>query len=398
MKVLQINTVCGIGSTGRIAVDLQRLLEKQGHEGLIAYGRGEAPADIRAYRIGSDAAVYRHVLKTRLTDRHGFGSQRATRALIREIEAYAPDVIHLHNVHGYYLHIGELFTYLAGVGKPVVWTLHDCWPITGHCAHFEYSGCERWKTGCHDCPERTRYPSSLVDASARNYPDKKALFSAVPALMLVTPSAWLAAVVQQSFLGDRPVEVIPNGIDHNVFHPKGDRLYDRYGAGGLLLLSVANIWDQHKGLSYLIELSHRLRREDRLVVVGVTEKQQHGLPDNLTAIPRTDSPAELAALYSAADAFINPTLEDTFPTVNLEALACGTPVITFRTGGSVETVDDRTGAVVDKGDVAGLCAALEAVRRGAFKREDCVARAAALYDKDINFQRYIALYERLCSS
>jgi putative colanic acid biosynthesis glycosyltransferase len=218
VKVLQINSCCGVGSTGRIAADIYKALEEQGHQCKIAYGRGNAPEDIDTIRIGSSLDNYLHVIKTRIFDQHGFGSENATRALIKQIENYDPNIIHLHNVHGYYVNIDILFNYLKEAGKPVVWTLHDCWAFTGHCAYFDYIGCDRWKTGCYKCPQKKKYPSSiLMDNSKRNFEKKRELFTGVKNMVIVTPSKWLAGLVKKSFLSEYPVKVINNGVDLEVF-------------------------------------------------------------------------------------------------------------------------------------------------------------------------------------
>lgn len=402
MKVLQINSVCGVGSTGRIAADLHACLTVQGEQSIIAYGRGEACGCADAIRIGNTIDLYLHAAKARLLDRTGFGSEKVTRRFLEQVKAFDPDIIHLHNIHGYYLHVGELFDYLKGADKPVIWTLHDCWPFTGHCAYFEYVGCSRWAEagGCHDCPQRTNYPARLWrDASALNFADKRRLFTGVKNMTLVTPSKWLAELAERSFLAGYPVRVIPNGVDVQEFSPAESDFREKYGIGGdeFVVLGVASIWEERKGLSFLLELIGRLGRGFRLVVVGVTEKQREALPEGAVGIIRTTSVGELAAIYSAADVFVNPTLEDNFPTTNLEALACGTPVITFRTGGSVESVNDATGLIVDKGDAAGLESAVRAVRqRGKLSYTSaCLMQARAKYDKQITSAAYTALYREL---
>ncbi len=409
MKILQINSVCGVGSTGRIAADLHAFLTENGEESRVAFGRSETHVSCGTHRcdavmrIGNLWDNYRHVAKTRLLDRHGFGSRGATRRFLREVEAFAPDLIHLHNIHGYYLHIGELFGWLKRAGKPVVWTLHDCWPFTGHCAYYDYAGCFRWESGCRRCPQKNAYPASrLMDASSRNYADKRRLFTGLDRLTLLTPSAWLAGEVGRSFLKDYPVRVIPNGIDLTAFRPaeENDSVRQRFGIDreACLLLGVAGVWEARKGLPYFQQLLDRLGEGYRLMLVGVNEKQKAALSPGVIGIGRTDSVGELASLYGAADMLVNPTLEDNFPTVNLEALACGTPVVTFRTGGSMESVDDATGRIADKGDPEGLAAAVRDVRmRGkpAFSAA-CRERAERLYDQRESYEQYYRLYRELC--
>ena len=397
MNILQINSVCGIGSTGRIATDLHSILLSQGHQSTVAFGRDTAKNCQQTIRIGSTLDNYLHVARTRLLDSHGFGSFSATKKLIASIEALNPDVIHLHNLHGYYLHIGLLFAYLKQANKPVIWTLHDCWAFTGHCAYFDFIGCDRWKSGCHDCPLKSEYPKSLfIDRSQLNYKQKKELFTGVQKLTIVTPSKWLAALVKESFLKEYPVAIINNGIDLGVFKPTTSDFRRRYKLEDqFIMVGVASVWGERKGYRYFIDIAKQLRPDEKIVLVGVSEQQIQQLPTGIVGIAKTNSTTELAEIYSAADLFINPTLEDNFPTTNLEALACGTPVVTFNTGGSPECLDGGCGLVVERGDLPGLIAAIEAVRN--IGKESymarCQRRAKEWFDKDARFAEYVELYK-----
>lgn len=391
VKLLQVNSVCGYGSTGRIAADLARAAEKDGFLCKIAYGRGTAPDDCDTIRIGSEIGVRLHGVLSRISDKHGFYSTQATRAFLKEADAFSPDLIHLHNIHGYYVNIELLFEWLQSQNKPVVWTLHDCWAFTGHCAHFDRIGCEKWKTGCHTCPQKGEYPASMVfDRSAWNYAQKKRLFTSLENLTIVTPSAWLGSLASQSFFKDTPVRVIENGIDLSVFHPVHDAPLS-LPKGKKIVLGVASVWTKQKGFDDLIALSELLDDSFSVVIVGVTQAQKDALPERVIGITRTNNAHELAALYTAAHAFVNPTYEDTFPTTNLEALACGTPVITYRTGGSPESIDDTCGIVVEQGNVKALA---DAVQSAAFSTEACVSRGK-LYDKNERFLKYLSLYHEL---
>lgn len=395
MKVLQINSVCGIGSTGRIATDIHKMLIEQGHESYIAFGR-ELPMNCNnAIRIGNKFDNYVHAAKTRLFDLHGFGSNKATLEFIDKVEKLNPDIIHLHNIHGYYINIEILFNFLKEYNKPIIWTLHDCWTFTGHCSHFDYIGCERWKTGCFDCPEKRSYPSSLMlDNSKSNYYKKKDLFTGVDNLTLVTPSEWLYGLVKQSFLKEYPVEVINNGIDLSVFKPSANirNIRDIYGLEEkFILLGVANVWNSRKGLDSFFELAKYLNDDEIIILVGLTDNQVKDMPKGIIGIKRTNNVQELVDIYSSAGVYINPTLEDTYPTTNLEALACGTPVITYNSGGSPESIDDKTGFIVEKGNIKDLIDKIKIAKSGLINENKCIERAE-MFNKDDKFTKYIELY------
>lgn len=351
MKVLMINSVCGIRSTGRICTDLAIALEEQGHEVKIAYGRESVPEKFQKYavRIGSDWDVKLHGVKARLFDASGFGSKQATKRFIKWVKEFDPDVIHLHNIHGYYINIEILFNYLKVCGKRIIWTLHDCWAFTGHCAYFDYVGCDRWKTQCKSCVQKSEYPScSGVSRAKRNYITKKEIFTNIPDMTLVTPSDWLAGLVKQSFLKDYQVVTIHNGVDISVFRPTESDIASRYGLEGKkIVLGVAAVWDRRKGLDYIVQLADMLDDPYVVVVIGVTEAQKQKLPKNVLGLLRTNSVQELVEWYSAATVYVNPTLEDNYPTTNIESIACGTPVISFDTGGSGESAIIY-GKIVDK--------------------------------------------------
>lgn len=341
MKVLMINSVCGVGSTGRICTDIADMLLSQGHECKIAYGRGEVPEKYRdiSVRIGSTFEVYCNVLKSRLFDNEGFNAVGATKKLVRWIKEYDPDVIHLHNIHGYYLNVKILFDYLKTSGKKIIWTLHDCWAFTGHCTHFQVPHCDKWRTECEKCIRVKDYPKALISHAKRNYKRKKQTFCGVPNLTIVTPSKWLSGLVEQSFLSEYQTVVINNGIDLSVFKPTESDFRERFGlTDKKIILGVASVWEKRKGFNDFLELAKLIDDSYRIVLVGVNDKQLKMLPSSVIGIKRTNNVKELAEIYTAADVLFNPTYEDNYPTVNLEAQACGTPVITYPTGGSVESV------------------------------------------------------------
>lgn len=401
MRVFQLNTFCGVKSTGRITLEIAKLVEREGGECRIGYGVPDVPKEAErfAYRIGTPVGRKLHAAMRKLLDAEGYGSFLATQRLIRELKHFHPDLIHMHNLHGCYLHLPSLFRYLKRSEIPAVWTLHDCWPFTGHCAYFDFVGCERWRTVCHGCPQLRSYPTCVgVDGSRRNYHMKKALFGSLPNLTLVAPCAWMKEPLSASFLSRYSVRVIPNGVNLEDFQPTASQWKEKYGLEGKkIVLAVASEWDERKGLRYLIDAARRLNDAYRFVIIGLTVQQIQALPEGMLGLEHTRSVKELAAWYTLADCFVNPTLEDNMPMVNLEALACGTPIAVFKTGGCPEAVEEGCGIVVEKGDSAALADAI--VLLSSRKRElsaACRARAEGFFDCRRAFQAYIDLYKELC--
>ena len=390
MKVLIINSVCGIKSTGRIATDLADMLTEKGHTVKIAYGREEVPEKYKGYavKIGNEWDVRLHALEARLFDNAGFGSKNATLKFLEWVREFAPDIIHLHNLHGYYINVELLFKFLKEYKKPVIWTLHDCWAFTGHCAHFDLCKCYKWKTECNKCPQKKEYPASIfLDNSRKNYRNKKKAFQGVDNMVIVTPSNWLAGLVKESFLQEYETRVINNGIDLAMFKPTEGEFREKYKLENkIIILGVASAWGVRKGLVDFIELRKLLDRRYEIVLVGVSEEDKNILPNGMLGITRTDSVRELAEIYTTADIFLNLTYEDTYPTVNLEAQACGTPVITYRTGGSVESVPIEQ--VANQGDLNGLADLI-------VKYEGKKTSIQGFYDKNVAFEKYIELYEEI---
>ncbi|MBQ6979034.1 MAG: glycosyltransferase [Clostridia bacterium] len=357
MKILIINSVCGIGSTGRICTDIAREFEKNGDEVKIAYGRSNyVPEQFRKYsvKIGNGFDVKMHVLKTRLTDKHGLGSKRATRKFLKWAEEYNPNLLWLHNLHGYYINYELLFKWIKSRPEmQVKWTLHDCWAFTGHCSYFTISKCEQWKTHCSHCIQKKNYPSSIKDSCNSNFERKKQAFTGVKNMTFITPSKWLANLVKQSFLREYDVEIHYNTINTDVFKPTQSDFREKYCLQNLkVVLGVASVWNERKGLDDFIKLAAMLDDKYKIVLVGLNKKQIKSMPKNILGIERTNNPEELAAIYTAADVFLNLTYEDNYPTVNLEAQACGTQCITYRTGGSVESVPAEN--VVEQGDLKSI--------------------------------------------
>lgn len=397
-KLLLINVSANSGSTGRIAEEIGQAAQQHGYETYFAYGRIGRESTSKLIKIGNDLGVKEHGLESRLFDNHGFASRGATRKFIEEIERIQPDIVNIHNLHGYYINVEILFDYLATRHIPVVWTLHDCWPFTGHCAHFMRVGCEQWMSQCHNCPLKKAYPSAFIDKAARNFERKQRLFTSVENMTLVAPSTWMAENVRKSFLKAYPVMTINNGTDLKVFKPMPcEEARKKYAVEGKkVILGVASTWTKQKGLDDFVALDGMLGDEYKILLVGLNEAQMANLSKNIIGIRRTESVEELAELYSLADVFVNPTYIDNFPTTNIEALACGTPVITYKTGGSPEAIDGQTGMVVERGNIQQLKEAIEKICL-----EDlsvpCRQRAKARFDKEARFSDYINLFDNIKS-
>ena len=375
-----------------------------GWDNYIAYSKGRdgvMPSASKLVPVGSKLSVAVHGLMTRFFDMHGLGSKVATRRFIKEIEKIKPDVIHIHNIHGYFLNYKILFNYLSKTDIPVVWTVHDCWLYTGHCYHYASVGCEKWKNQCKKCPQKTAFPTSiLLDRSKRNFTDKSGAFTSLKNLTIVTVSEWMKDEMSNSFLKDCNFMVIHNGIDLNVFDVKSDdkALREKYNLGDKkIILGLASIWSKEKGWDDFVQMSKMLDDDEVIVMVGVNEKQMEQLPKGIIGIRRTENVRQLAELYSAATAFVNPTWQDNYPTVNLEAIACGTPVVTYRTGGSIEAVTEDTGYVVEQGDVEGLLKAVREIKNKGKEQYTARCRAHALenFSKEERYADYLKLYENI---
>ena len=358
MRVLIINSVCGVGSTGRICTDLAQKYEKEGHEVKIAYGRYSiVPDEYRkfAVRIGNGFSVKLHWALTRVLDLHGLGSYLSTIKFLSWAESYDPNILWLHNIHGYYINYDLLFNWIKSrPDMEVKWTLHDCWAFTGHCTHFTYVQCNKWQIKCEYCPQKKNYPASLfLDNSTSNYQKKRTAFTGVKNMTLITPSKWLASLVKKSFLSNYPVEVVYNTVDNQIFRPTECNFKEKYMImNKKIVLGVSNAWqDPRKGLKDLIKLSRLLSDDYVIVIVGLSDKEIKQLPTDIIGIKKTDSARELAGIYTVADVLVNPTYEDNYPTVNIEAEACGTRVITYSSGGAPETIHMTSSVAVNPGDI-----------------------------------------------
>lgn len=372
------------------------MMKEEGWDVYYAHGnRRVNPSQLKTISFSSIKTEYMHALKALLFNVDGLGSTRVTQKLIEQIRQIQPDVIHIHNIHGYYLNYKLLFEYLNSTDIPVVSTLHDCWNFTGHCTHFVYVNCEKWKSGCYDCPLIGFSNMALIDRTKYNYELKKRLFSNNKNIYIVPVSNWLGGIVKQSFLKDKNIKVIHNGIDLNIFKP-----YPKDTSNKFKILGISNIWNKNKGLNDIYKLRELLPLNDfEMVLVGLSKKQIKQLPNGIIGIERTSNQQELARIYSDANVLINPTYADTFPTVNLESMACGTPVITYRTGGSPESLTESTGIVVEQGDIKGLYEAIIRIKNNSdkskFTPEICRKHAELNFDKNSCFREYSKLFKSI---
>lgn len=345
MRVVQINSFGNL-STGSVMRQCHAYYLQQGYESWMVWARGVAAKDSHEQVCSSKLEILLDGAQTRLFGKAGFHSKHATKRLLSFLDEINPDVVHLHNLHGYYLSVELLFNWLLSRACKVVWTLHDCWAFTGHCGYFTYVKCPQWKTHCgyeKPCPQINTYPKTISKKSPKwSFEHKKKLFTSLPSdrLVIITPSHWLESLVKESFLSKYPVQVVHNTVDTNIFKPTPSDFRNRYGIGDkFMILGVASTWSERKGLSDFVCLSEELNNEDyAIVLVGLNKKQLKEIPEQIIGISRTDSPVQLAEIYTAADVFFNPTKEENYPTVNLEAEACGTPVWTYNTGGCRETI------------------------------------------------------------
>ena len=396
MKVYQVNVVCGSGSTGKIVTDLAHMIKEYGGESRIAYGRGSSPEGIDAIKVSSKLDLYIHAVLTRITDKHGLYSKEATKRLVKDIKTYKPDIIHLHNIHGYYLNYEMLFRFLQEYNRPIVWTLHDCWTFTGHCAHFDYVKCDKWKSGCYACAQKKRYPkSNLFDNSKSNFLKKKELFNLPNSITIVTVSEWLKGVAEKGILKKYPILKISNGIDLKIFKPTENDIKKKYHLENKkIVLGVASTWEEYKGIQTFFELAEQLPDNYQVVMIGLTDKQMKEKPEKILGIPRTANQKELVEWYSSAEVYVNTSVEETMGLTTVEAMACGTPVIVMNTTASPELVDDNCGIIVEPNDLEGLKQAVIALNKTTVISDYCINHVKE-YEKDKQYTKYIDLYKKI---
>lgn len=390
MRIVQINISCGSGSTGKICEGISKELTQNGTENYVLYNSGSSKLP-DSVKYTDSRRIKTAALESRIKGNWGFEGKASTKSLLKELDRLKPDVVHLHNLHSHACNIEMLFRWLRENNVKVFWTFHDCWAFTGYCMHYDMIGCDRWKSECNSCPQKKSY-SWIFDRSRELFLKKKQITSGMD-LTIVAPSKWIAEQAKQSFFGAYPVKVIYNGIDLSVFKPYESDFRERYSIGSKRLVMGAAIgWGERKGLDVFIELSKRLNDDYKIVLVGTDERTDELLPKNIISIHRTENQTELAKIYSAADVFFNPTREEVLGLTNIEALACATPVVTFDSGGSPETIDPACGAVVDKNDIDSAIREIKRIcETRPFSKEACLKRASRFDGKE-KFSEYAELY------
>jgi len=401
--VFQINSGVNIGSTGRIAEQIGKCCLAKGWESYIAYGRSSNPSESKTIKIGNNLDFFSHVFLSRCLDKHGLGSLRATKKLIKKIKEIKPDIVHLHNIHGYFINYVVLFRYLSKSELPVIWTLHDCWAFTGHCSYFSNIKCEKWKVGCEKCPKKKYYPKSMIiDRSKRNYFLKKNTYKSITNITLVVVSKWLASLVNESILSHFTLRIINNGVDVDAFLPSPNTalIREKYGIKNRhMLIGVATSWSISKGWDDYCSLSKVLPDNCVIVLIGLTRNQMRSLPVGIIGIERTENVKELASLYSTADIVLNLSYQETFGMTTVEGFSCGTPCIAYNTTASPDLITPETGLVVEPGNIEQLkCSIEEILRKGKiYYTHNCRRRAEELYNAKNQYQKYLQLYMELAN-
>ncbi len=399
-KLVQFNPVVGFGSTGRIIENIGSFVIDRGWESHIAYsGRPTAQSKSNLIQVGNIRDVYRHAIESRLFDNHGQSSKSATKQLVKKLEAIEPSVLHFHNIHGYYLNYELLIDFVNSNNLPVVWTFHDFWPITGHCSYFSDIPCDKWKSKCHSCPKIGFYPKAYVDRSGRNFEHKKEVFSSIRNLIVTPVSEWASGLVRQSFLKDKEVRTIYNGIDLNIFKPVPETtIREQYRLEGKkILLALATTWGERKGWSDYIRLAGEISHEYVIVMVGVSPTQKKDMPGNILCIQRTNDVEELVSWYNTADIVMNLSYQETFGLTTVEGFACGTPGIVYNCTASPELMNDRVGEIVKAGDIDGVKLAIEKIlcQDKSYYSGHCLELVKDKFNAKDRYTEYLTLYQSL---
>ena len=396
MKILQINS-CNFGSTGNIMINISNKARKEGNFVITSCPDGRSMRKkmmTNHIYIGDKFSKNFHLIVARFTGMQGCYSRIATSKFLYQINKFQPDIIHLHNLHNCYINLPMLFNYIKKNKIKVIWTLHDCWAFTGHCPHFTIAKCNKWKTGCFKCPQYKDYPTTYIDITKKMWEMKRKWFIGVDDLTIVTPSNWLCKLVKESFLREYPVKVINNGINLSIFKPRKSNFRQKYGIPDdkFILLGVAFVWNKNKGLDLFINLANSLSNKYQIVLVGTNDLIDREIPNNIISIHCTQDQIELAEIYTAADLFLNLSREENYPTVNMEALACGTPVLAFNVGGNSEIINENCGVVVECDDIKEIENQINKIKvDNLYTKEACLERAKS-FNMDNTFEEYVNLY------
>jgi putative colanic acid biosynthesis glycosyltransferase len=403
-KLLQINSLVNKGSTGRIVEQISDFFISNGWEGYVAYGRNSNASNSKTVQIGNKVDFILHGIQSKLFDNHGLASTNSTKQFLKKVKSIKPDIIILHNLHGYYINYKKLFEFLKESKIPVLWTLHDCWSITGHCTFFSDINCEKWKTECNNCPKFKNYPSSIFfDNSTQNYYQKKELFNSIENLILLPVSNWLGGIIKQSFLSDKDVCVVNNGIDINAFYPtnSSNLIKKKYAINNKkILLGVATIWDARKGITDYFRLAKTISKEYVIVLVGLSKNQIELLPENIIGIERTENISELNELYSAAEIVLNLSYQESFGMTTVEGYASGTPSIVYNCTASPELITKETGMVVEPGNLDELILAIETITKNgkSYYSVNCRKLAALKYNNQVQIEKYFDLANKMLNN
>ncbi len=397
--ILEINSI-NYSSTGNITLNIAKTARKEGYKVYTSckYSRVGAKFQYedqiyigsRLERVICEELAYITGLKDHF-------NIVGTYKFLKKIDEIKPDLIHLHSLTDTYINLNMLFKYIRKHKIPVVWTFHDAWAMTGQCFVFETIGCRKWIDGCGHCPQLHEKPASLfLDNTSYLWRKKKKMFTSIPNMTIVTPSNWLKDLVKQSFFKDYPVKVINNGINLDLFKPEESDFREKHNIqNSFIILGVAARWPMRKGLDVFIRLAKELPDKFKIVMVGTNEETDKLLPENILSIHKTFNQQQLVEIYTAADLFITPTREDNFPTVNIEALACGTPVLTYRTGGSPEIINEKCGSVVEKNDYEAFKNEIIRIEKERpYSKQDCINRAKE-FDMNKKFSEYTELFKQI---
>ena len=395
MKVLQINAVYGKYSTGIIVKDIEDVLIRNDDTPFVAYQSANGQP-VCGYKIGSNLSWKLHALYTRIFGKQAYASTRATKKFLRWVDIIKPDVVHLHNVHSNFINLNMLLDYLSKNDVATVITLHDCWYFTGKCSHYVLSGCDKWQAECGKCPALKKEVKSLFfDQTSKVLKDKTSHLNSISNLTIVGCSKWIANEVKKSLVKPKNIEVVRNGIDTSIFYPHESDIKERIGVkkDSFMMLGFADKWCYDKNLDTVKSICDTFK-DDAIVIAGCNEKHKNFLSqfNNVVCLPYVSDRNFMADLFSSADVFVNLTHADTLPTVNMESICSGTPVVTFDACGSPELVDKDSGFVVKKGDTEGVLSAIEKIKTCGFNID--IESKKTKFDKQTCYKKYLEIYKK----